>query len=43
MGCDLGQGWLYGKAIPADQVEAMLLDKTDGDRLQTSEVHAGLF
>jgi len=26
MGCDLGQGWLYGKPMPADQLERLIED-----------------
>ncbi len=29
IGCDLGQGWLWGKAVPADEVEALLSARGD--------------
>jgi diguanylate cyclase (GGDEF)-like protein len=30
MGCDLGQGWLFGRAIPANEVDTMLQQMTVG-------------
>jgi EAL domain-containing protein (putative c-di-GMP-specific phosphodiesterase class I) len=31
LGCDLGQGWLYGRALTADAAAAMLRFPTDGE------------
>ena len=28
LGCDIGQGWLYGRPVPADGIDAML--RTEG-------------
>ena len=31
LGCDIGQGWLYGRAVPAAELEALIADvKTPG-------------
>ena len=43
MGCDMGQGWLFGRAMQAEQVDAMLLQAvaTDAQPVVTTIADAG--